>query len=223
MPVLRPNTFQFYACLILQEATGLRAATLPQLLQLMRTASERSIYHHTHACLLAQPGISSPVNDFAAWVRDNLGEESLVQALAAVSPFSHQKLGTLRDAFVGLLERHLEAHPASKLAFVPQGREFAFLESIRVVIPTRWRAATLEELSQALTCASPHVLFCHLVDARWRLREPANDLAAWMAQLATSEAVAEQVAALNPYALGLEESRRSVLALLKSDPTSVPA
>jgi len=43
--------FRFYTRLHLSELTGLRAATLQQLLELIRKVPGSSIYHHTHRFL----------------------------------------------------------------------------------------------------------------------------------------------------------------------------
>jgi hypothetical protein len=211
-----PPSFQFYSCLLLHEATGLRAATIAQLLQLMRTISERSIYHHTHACLLAQPDAAlPPVNDFASWVRESIGDARLAADLAMVDPFGQRTLASLRAALIGVIERHLEGSPAAHLAFAPSGRDFAFLESIRVYIPTRWRAETPEALRQALEQVGAHALFCHLADSRWRADASGNDLTEWLARQDGGEPAAAHVAGVNPYVLGLETSRQAILSRLK--------
>lgn len=211
----RPG-FQFFSCLLLQAATGLRAATIAQLLQLLRAVSERSIYHHTHACLLAQPEAEArPMNDFAIWVRDAIGDARLSADLAEVDPFAHRSLESLRGALIAVVERHLEKTASAHVAFAPGGGEFAFIESIRVFIPTRWRAETPEALCNALERIGPHALFCHLVDSRWQAGASGSDWAQWLAQQEGGAPIAARMVDVNPYVLGLKASRRELLSRFK--------
>ncbi|MBI3319819.1 MAG: hypothetical protein HYZ89_04455, partial [Candidatus Omnitrophica bacterium] len=45
--------FRFHTSFVVQDATGLRAATLPQLAALLRKVPDGCIYYHTHYFLLA--------------------------------------------------------------------------------------------------------------------------------------------------------------------------
>ena len=70
--------FRFYTRLHLSELTGLKAATLGQLLDLITNVSGSSIYYHTHRFLQQHQYLSpEPPNDFAHWIEYALGDKEL--------------------------------------------------------------------------------------------------------------------------------------------------
>lgn len=215
-PVAGPTPFRFYTSFVLQESTGLRAATLPTLLKLLRHVPASSIYHHTHYFLLQHHYLTpEPTNDFAYWVAEVLGEEPLGERLAGIDTMAYPSLEELRQAIAGTIERYLSEHPTARLRFVSQGEEFFFLKSIHVVMPTPYAASTLLEFAQALEQVSLHSLYFHLFDARLRLGHPTNDFAKWMAEQLGQQELADRVSRLDPYAQTLEALRATLLALIR--------
>jgi len=115
------ETFRFHTSLILQESTGLRAATLPTLLKLLRAVPESSIYHHTHHFLLQHHYLTpEPSNDFAYWVSEVLGEQALGERLAGMDILAHPTLQSLREALVGMIEEYLSRTPTARLRFASE-------------------------------------------------------------------------------------------------------
>lgn len=207
--------FRFSTSLVLEEATGLRAATLPQLLALLRTAPERCIYHHTHYFLLAHHYLTpEPTNDFVYWVTEVLGDTPLGEQLASIDTVAHLSLETLRRALVEAIETHLKRHPFAKLRFAPEGQEFFFRSSVQVVMPTGRVAWTLAEFAECLNQASIESLYFHIFDARLRLRQATNDFALWLQGQLGETALAADVAALDPYVHTLEVLRSLVVSLI---------
>jgi hypothetical protein len=77
--------FVFYASLHLVELTGVRASTLMELTQHLRTVNGSCIYHHTHQFVQQhQYLVPEPAHDFACWVSDVLGDDRLGEVLAAI-------------------------------------------------------------------------------------------------------------------------------------------
>lgn len=210
--------FRFYTSLILQESTGLRAATLPMLLKLLRTVPESSIYHHTHQFLLQHHYLTpEPSNDFAYWVSEVLGEEALGERLASIDILEHATLQSLREALVGAIEAYLTDHPTARLKFVSEGEEFFFAKSRHVIMPTRYTASTLTEFAQALSRISIHSLYFHIFDARLRVGHPTNDFAIWLHEQLGLEELAADIVTLDPYAHTLETLRSILLALVRHE------
>lgn len=207
--------FRFYTSLILQEAIGLRAATLPQLVGLLRTVPDGCIYYHTHYFLLAHHYLTpEPTNDFAYWVAEVLGEEPLGELLAAIDTVDYTSLEQLRAALITTVETYLGNHPASRLRFASEGEEFFFVKSVHVVLPTSHTALTLAEFAEALERVSLHSLYFHIFDARLRLGRATNDFAIWLAEQLGLGELAEQISHLDPYAHTLETLRSNLLALI---------
>ncbi|PIQ84750.1 MAG: hypothetical protein COV75_00480 [Candidatus Omnitrophica bacterium CG11_big_fil_rev_8_21_14_0_20_63_9] len=210
--------FRFYTSLILQESTGLRAATLAVLLKLLRTVPESCIYHHTHFFLLQHNYlIPEPTNDFAYWIAEVLGEEGLGELLASMDILEHRTLASLREALIETIDRYVQEHPTARLRFVGEGEEFFFIKAVHVIVPTRFQASTLEEFAYALEHVSPASLYFHMFDARLRVGERANDFAVWLSQQLGLAELGESVAGLDPYGHTLEALRAILLGLVREE------
>lgn len=206
--------FRFYTSFVLQEATGLRASTLPQLVQLLREVPEACIYHHTHYFLLSHHYLTpEPTNDFAYWVTEVLKEEALGELLASVDTLQYGTLDDLRGALVNTIERYLERNRFAHLKFVSEGEEFFFVKSIQVVAPTRLVVSTLEEFTKALQQISLSSLYFHIFDARLRAGRASNDFSRWLDEQLGETDLANEIAALDPYAHTLETLRSMLIVL----------
>lgn len=212
------SPFRFSTSLVLQESTGLRAATLPQLAKLLREVPESSVYHHTHFFLLQHHYlIPEPSNDFAYWVSEVLGEEELGEHLAGVDAMRHATLESLREELAGTIEAYLKRVPMAHLKFVSEGQEFFFLKAVHIIMPTPFTASTLAEFAQALERVSVRSLYHHVFDARLRLGQRTNDFARWISEQLGRRALAEDIARLDPYAHTLETLRAILLELVQRE------
>ena len=212
-----PEPFRFSTCLMLSEATGLRAATLPQLLRLLREVPDSCIYFHTHYFLLAHHYLTpEPTNDFAYWVTEVLGEGPLGELLAGVDTMQYHSLQGLREALIQAVAGYLKQYPLSRFKFASEGEEFFFVKSVRVILPTPISATNFEEFVGALPHASLHSLYFHIFDARLRLGRPTNDFAVWLEEQLQAPALAKDVAALDPYAHSLDTLRSMIIALVRN-------
>jgi hypothetical protein len=225
-PVTRSTTplhrasepFRFCTSLILQEATGLRAATLSTLAKLLRIVPDACIYHHTHYFLLSHHYLTpEPTNDFACWVGDVLGEEPLGELLASIDIMEYHNLQGLRATLVSTIETYLQEHPLVRLKFVSEGAEFFFVKSVHVIMPTSYTAWTLAEFAEALGQISIHSLYFHIFDARLRLGHPTNDFALWLTGQLGLQELGKEVSRLDPYAHTLETLRSILLALIRRE------
>ena len=214
----RPKPFQFCTALILQESTGLRAATLKTLARLLRSVPDTSIYYHTHYFLLQHHYLTpEPSNDFAYWVRDLLGEQTLGELLASIDIMEHSTLESLREVLASTIEGYLDRVPTARMKFASEGREFFFLKSTHVIMPTSHSAATLAQFADCLERVSIHSLYYHIFDARLRLGRRTNDFALWFEDQLGLERLARHVAALDPYAQTLDMVRARLLSLIRGE------
>ncbi len=209
------HPFLFKTCLILPEATGLRAATLPQLARLLQEVPEGCIYHHTHDFVLSHHYLShEPTNDFAYWTRDVLGEEALSRRLAELDIVRYASLEALRETVVRIVNEYLQHHPLSRFKFAGEGEEFFFVKSIRVIMPTRYTASTLAEFADGLQRISVHALYFHIFGVRLGRAAGDNDVSNWLEQELGESTLAKEIAALDPYAHSLEALRSLLLSLI---------
>jgi hypothetical protein len=103
MPELKraAEPFVFFSRLNLPELTGLKAATIPQLLGLIKEATGAAIYHHTHSFLQQHDAfVSEPLNDFAYWVSSAVGDVRLGEKLAAIDTVQFSSIHEIRAAIV---------------------------------------------------------------------------------------------------------------------------
>lgn len=208
---------------MLQEATGLRVATLAQLAHFLKEVPEGCIYYHLHQTLFVhQRFLPAYPNDFAYWVSEILGEKLLGEKLAGVEVITHPNLEALRAALAGIVDEHLAQSPTAHLKFASEGEEFFFIKSLYVVLPTPHRASTLAEFVECLKRISLNTLYFHIFDARLRLGQRTNDFAIWLEECLGLPDLARQIAALDPYAHTLESLRGELLRLTEAALTKRP-
>jgi len=213
-----PKPFRFSTSLVLQESTGLRAATLTTLAKLLRVVPDSCIYYHTHYFLLQHHYLTpEPTNDFGYWVKEVLGEEPLGELLASIDVMEHASLRSLREALASTVERYLRQHPAARIKFVPAGQEFFFIKSVHVVMPTPCTASTLAEFAAGLRHVTIGSLYFHIFDARLRLGRSMNDFTLWLTEQLGLKELGEHIAQLDPYSHNLETLRTILLSFVKQE------
>jgi len=209
--------FRFFTSFTLQEATGLRAATIPQLVALLKKVPEGCLYYHTHYFLLTHHYLTpEPTNDFAYWISEVLKEEALGEQLASLDIMAHATLEGLRETLVSTIEAYLARTPTARMKFASEGEEFFFVKSLHVIMPTRYQASTLAECVDALSQIGIHSLYFHIFEARLRIGHPTNDFALWFEQWGLKE-LAERVATLDPYGQTLEALRSVLISLVRQE------
>lgn len=208
--------FRFYTRLHLREVTGLRAATLEQLLQGVRAVPGSVIYHHTHHFLQQHQYLTpEPPNDFAYWVREILGDVELGERLASIDTLDFPTIRALRDLIADTIDRHLAQRPSARLRFADPGQEFHFIRAISFVLPTGDTAVDLGEFARTLERITIDSLYYHVFEARLRLEQPTNDFALWMHTALQESVLAEEISRLDPYSYTMENLRRTILDLIR--------
>lgn len=208
--------FEFYTRLHLIELTGVKAATLPELLEKLRTVAGASIYHHTfhfiqrHLYLIPEPS-----NDFAYWVSEVLGDKRLGEELAAIDIMAHPTIRSIREVFVEKIEAALKSRPRLRSITVPEGSEFAFLKSLSFVFPSRYRAENLHDFGECLKQISVSSIYFHMFESHIRLERPTNDFSDWLANVLNEKQLALEIARLDPYTMSGEGLRKSILKLVE--------
>jgi len=204
--------FRFYAQLHLKELTGLKAKNLSELAALLKDVDDSVVYYHTHNFIEEYQYLTPrPANDFALWVSDALGNEVLGEKLANVDTFEFSTIGALRERLVDVIDEELSLRPDSNI--VPQGREFHFIKSLSVIIPTFHVAHDLREFIEVLRMASIDTLYFHIFEARLRLHKGVNDFSIWLNDCLGEKELADKIAVLDPYTYNLEGLRSMIIQL----------
>jgi small-conductance mechanosensitive channel len=200
------DPFYFNTRTHLAELTGLKATNLTELVAILKKVPSSVIYYHTHHFLEElQYLVPQLSNDFANWVNDSLGNEKLAERLASINTFDLGSLDKLKEKLIEIIEQYLAAEPDNRSA--APGREFYFIKSISVILPTVYQAGDLREFVEALRKISPGSLYFHIVESRLRLGQESNDFSMWLEKSMEESELARDVARIDPYTYSLEGLR----------------
>jgi hypothetical protein len=204
------SSFVFYTERRLVELTGLRARTLPELLELIREVPGSSIFYHTHQQYLTLH-FEKPVfyNDFAIWVTEALQLPRLGEKLAAADLLSFTSVRQLREALVEEIEEALKEDGALRRE-CPPGSELHFCRSKSFIMRTGIIAENAWDFFSKLDGVSNASLYFHFFEARLRLERPTNDFSAWLSAVG-EEPAARAIDRLDPYTLTLDELKQEII------------
>jgi len=207
--------FRFYSRLNLKELTGLKARNLAELAKGLREVPGSVIYYHTHNFLEEHHYLTpEPANDFALWISDALGNEALGERVASIDTFDFSTIGALRTRIVGVIEEYLSKKNDNKRT-APEGREFHFIKSISVIIPTAYIAHDLREFVEVLRKISTNSLYYHMFDSKLRLQKGVNDFSTWVTDCVGDSDLGERLAYLDPYNYTMENLRSTIIQLIE--------
>lgn len=208
--------FVFHTRLHLSELTGLKAATLEQMVELLKEVPQACIYQHTHRFLQQHQYLSpEPPNDFAYWVAGTLGEAELGERLVSIDTMQFLNLDSLRDKIIATIELYLKDNPHAKLRFAREGEEFHFIKAISFVLPTPYIVYDLKEFVEMLRKVTFDSIYFHIFEARLRLSKQANDFSYWIESSLGDKKLADQIAAMDPYTRSLDDLRRSLIKMIE--------
>ncbi|MDD4981057.1 MAG: DUF5752 family protein [Candidatus Omnitrophica bacterium] len=208
--------FRFHTRLHLSELTGLRAATLGQLLEFIKEVPGACIYHHTHRFLQQHQYLSpEPPNDFAYWVSDILGEDELGEKLASIDTVLYPTIRSLRDKITQTIEGYLQDNPLAKLKFARSGEELHFIKSISFVLPTKYIAYDLAGFMEILKKITIDSIYFHIFEARLRLERQTNDFSNWIETSIGDKRLADKISQLDPYTRTLEDLRATIIQIIE--------
>jgi len=208
--------FRFHTRLHLSELTGLKATTLGQLLDIIKTVPGSCIYHHTHRFLQQHQYLSpEPPNDFAYWVSKVLGEDELGELLASIDTVQYATIRQLRDEIIAVIEEYLNDNKSAELKFAHPGEEFHFIKSVSFVLPTHYVVYDLKEFVEILEKITIESIYFHIFESRLRLEREDNDFSNWIENALGDKELADRLARLDPYTQTLEGLRKSILKIVQ--------
>jgi hypothetical protein len=210
-----PFRFVDYEGLVMP--TGLRAANLREMADLIRRVPLDVIHHHLHRTALAHRfGAWDYPNDFAQWAAHSLEDLALAEKLAALDPFAEADLESARSTIADLIEEHLDAAPM--VPWARPGFEFHFASGHFMALPSEREAWTLEELLAALRDVSLSSLYFHFHESR--LRDPgddSDDFSRWIEGQFGLHPIARRLRAIDFYFFSLEDLRQRIIAVFEDE------
>ena len=209
--------FKFYTQLHIPELTGLKAANLQELLDLIKTVPGSVIYHHTHRFLQQHQYLSpEPPNDFAYWITGILGEEELGELLYSIDTIQYTSIRELRDEIVRTIENYIIQHPRSLHKFATHGEEFHCVKSVSFIFQTPYTASDLKEFQAVLQRVTINSIYFHMFEARLRIGQGTNDFSNWLEDSLSEKKLANKIASLDPYTHTMENLRITLIKLIEN-------
>lgn len=211
------DPFAVTDCALIAIATGEKAHNLRELLdRLLRIDIPDVMYFHFWGGLLHSHFMDPEYpNDFGAWAYHSLRDRRLAERLSIINPTDFDSLGDVRKQVIEVVEDRMEEadFDIRKEAEHP----FFFMRSQIVVFDTRIRIGHPRDLSEIVPAMTPGSIFYHLIDARRRTESGRNDFSEWLAPWgAPYDALAERIAALDPYFISLKELRDELASTVKN-------
>ncbi len=208
--------FKFYTRLHLSELTGRKASNLKQLVDIMRTMPESSIYHHTHRFLQQHQYLSpEPPNDFAYWVTSVLGEEKLGERLASIDTVQFTTIQELQNKIISTIETYIKSNAKAAIRYAHENEEFHFMKSVSFILPTQYAATDLEEFIGILKKVDIDSIYFHIFEARLRLGKKTNDFSNWIETSLGNKELANKILKLDPYTYTLEDLRKTLIRIIE--------
>jgi hypothetical protein len=207
------KVFQFSSSASLERLTGRRASNLEELLHLIQTCSESSIFYHTFSAFLKLREAQVPFNsDFAIWVARMLNERALAEKLTAIDFSEYNTLESLRSRLVQLIEHHIQENPRSceKIADEP----FYLHDVTRVVYLTDHFAYDLPTFRELLTKISIYSVYFHFIESRLQSKLMTDDFSAWMKESLEMPSLAQKIGKIDISVYTLEGLRFRIIELI---------
>ena len=208
------KAFRFNTHVHLAELTGLRAKNTTELLEILKTMPDPVIYYHTHHAIEENQYLSPELsNDFSSWVKNALDNDVLAERLANLSIYEFSSLSTYKNKVVETIQQYISHNPNQREA--PPGREFYFMKSVSVILPTAYLAHDLREFVEALRRISPGSLYFHLFESRLRLGNDLNDFSVWLRKNLDEGELGDEIARIDPYTYTLEGLRSLIIQIIE--------
>jgi hypothetical protein len=207
------NVFQFSSSASLEKLTGHKAYTLDELVNVIRSCPDSSIFYHTFSAFRRLREVRVPyANDFALWVSRSLNEEALAEKLATINLTEHNTIEDLRTRILEIVEGYRSRNP---LAFEKRADEpFYLFDAIRIVWLTDKFAYDLKSLRQVLEGISLDSLYFHFIEARLRTGLHADDFSTWIERSLKCTTLAQKIRSIDINVYTLEELRKRIGQLI---------
>jgi hypothetical protein len=204
---------QFRSSSTLTILTGRRAHNLDELLTLLRTCSESSIFHHTFSAFRQLREIKTPYNsDFALWTHRSLGETALAEKIMALDFREHLGVESLRKSLLSIVEDYRTLKPG---AFSKTAEEPFYLHDVqRFIYLTDKFAYDLRSFREILPTISHSSLYYHFIESRLETKLEADEFSSWIEKSLSLPDLAAQIRRIDIHVYTLEGLRAEIMNLV---------
>jgi hypothetical protein len=212
------NPFEIKDCALLTRMSGLiPAVSLRELRERITVCSGGSLYHHFCETPLV-PLFDNPDyrNDFAVWVKLELGDRVLAERLGMIDPYTCVSMEELRTVLLDLIDERLSESP--QLLPVLPGNEFYFKEATTVVFDTGERVESPDRLADAISRMTSSSIYFHVLEARRRLPAGCDDMCAWLCEWGDEwQWMTNALGAIDVYFFSLIDLRHELVRVLTGE------
>ncbi|MBW2057949.1 MAG: hypothetical protein JRH07_13270 [Deltaproteobacteria bacterium] len=207
------SVFQFRSRASLERLTGQKASNLEELLELIRTCPDSSIFYHTFSAFRMLREVHVPyTNGFSVWISKYLNDEALAEKLATVDLTEHSTIESLRRQIVETIEKYRNENPSvfQKTADKP----FYLLDAIRIVYLTDKFAYDLKSFRELLNTVSVDSLYFHFIESRLYTQLRSDDFSTWIEESLKDRELARKIRAIDISVYTLEELRERIIQVI---------
>jgi hypothetical protein len=209
------TVFQFSSSASLEQLTGRQAFNLEELLDMVETCSDSSIFYHTFSAFLKMREAQIPFNsDFAIWVAQQLNEAGLAERLSAVDLTEQVTIQSLRSNLIQSIEAYRKEKPKSFSK--PADEPFYLYDVVRIVYLTDKFAYDLESLRDILKGISIYSIYFHFIESRLDARRRTDDLSFWIETELNLPALAKRIRRIDMTVYTIEGLRSKLVEVLNA-------
>ena len=207
------RVFQFSSSASLEKLTGHKAYNLKELLRLIRSCPDSSIFYHTFSAFRILREVQVPyTNGFAIWISKSLNDEALAEKLASIDLTEHNTIESLRARIVETIEAYRDENSA---AFQKTAdRPFYLLDVNRIVYLTDKFAYDLKSFRELLETISLDSLYFHFIESRLYTQLQSDDFSTWVEEGLNLPELSQRIRAIDINVYTLEESRQKILGII---------
>ena len=205
--------FQFRSSASLEKLTGRKAYNLEDLLDLLKTCPDSSVFYHTFSAFLTMREAQAPYNtDFAIWVFRCLNEKALAEKLMAVDLSECETIESLRMRLIEIIESYREQKPDAfeRIADEP----FYLYDIIKIVYLTDKFAYDLKSFRELLPTISIYSMCFHFIESRLRTQLHADDFSTWIEQSLNIPDLAQMIRKIDINVYTLEGLRTRIIQVV---------
>jgi len=204
------DVFQFRSSASLEKLTGRRANNLEDLLNLIKTCPDSSIFYHTFSAFMKLREAQVPYNnEFALWVSRSLNEKELAEKLMAIDLVEYDDMKGLRKRLVEIIEFHIFEHPSCIKK--PGDEPFYLHDIMRVVYLTDKFAYDLGSFRYELARISLYSIYYHFIESRLQTKLKTDDFSTWIKESMDMQDLAEKIRKIDLSVYTLEGLRARML------------
>jgi hypothetical protein len=204
------DVFQFLSSASLEKLTGRKANNLRELLDLIKTCPNSSIFYHTFSAFMKLREAKMPYNnEFALWVSKSLNERALAEKLMALDLLEYDNVKELRKHLIEMIESHIHENPlcSKKIGNEP----FYLYDIMRVVYLTDKFAYDLRSFRYELAHISLYSIYYHFIESRLQTKLKNDDFSLWIEESLEMPDLAEKIRKIDISVYTMEGLRSRML------------